>query len=92
MAGTWLAVVEGFGGMRILDCKVHLNPLIPVNWKSYLFHARSRDILFEVRVTQNDVMVNNLSEKLLKLVIYGIDYTIKGSGTLVTELKKDFFK
>ena len=29
MAGTWLTVVEGFGGMRILDGKVLLNPLIP---------------------------------------------------------------
>ena len=31
MAGTWLAIVEGFGGMRILDDKVQFQPLIPDN-------------------------------------------------------------
>ena len=48
MAGTWLAIVEGFGGMRINDGKVILNPLIPANWQSYSFHARFRGVLFEV--------------------------------------------
>ncbi len=51
MAGTWLAVVEGFGGMRILDGKVLLKPLIPENWRSYSFHARFRGQLFEVSVS-----------------------------------------
>jgi maltose phosphorylase len=89
MAGTWLAIVEGFGGMRILDCKVQLNPLIPVNWQSYSFHARSRDVLFEVKVTKDCVIVNNLSEKQLQLVISGRDYDIEGSGELVVKLKVD---
>ncbi|MBA4321917.1 MAG: family 65 glycosyl hydrolase, partial [Odoribacter sp.] len=35
MAGSWLAIVEGFGGMRVLNGRLHLNPLIPVQWKSY---------------------------------------------------------
>ncbi|TAL63448.1 MAG: glycoside hydrolase family 65 protein, partial [Bacteroidetes bacterium] len=90
MAGTWLAIVEGFGGMRIMDCKIRLNPLIPVNWKSYSFHARSRDVLFEVRVTKDHVIVNNLSEKLLQLAISGHDYEIEGSGTINVNLKTDF--
>lgn len=89
MAGTWLAIVEGFGGMRIVDCKVHLNPLIPENWKSYSFHVRSRDILFEVSVRQKLITVKNLSEKPLLLVISGIDYSIKGSETLDIQFKQN---
>jgi maltose phosphorylase len=87
MAGTWLTIVEGFGGMRIRDCKVHLNPLIPSNWNSYSFHARSRDLLFEVLVTKDSLTVENLSEKTLQMVISRRDYEIIASRKLVIEMK-----
>jgi maltose phosphorylase len=86
MAGTWLAIVEGFSGMRILDSKVHFNPLIPVNWKSYSFHVLSRNVLIEVSVTKNCVCVNNLSEQPLQLAVYGKDYDIECSGKLSVKL------
>jgi maltose phosphorylase len=76
MAGTWLAIVEGFGGMRITDSKVQVHPLIPEKWDSYLFHARFRGILFEVMVNHRGMIVRNLSEKLLKIIIYGKEYQV----------------
>jgi maltose phosphorylase len=91
MAGTWLAIVEGFGGMRIHDGKLLFNPLIPVNWKSYSFHARFRGVLFEVRVTKDCVSINNLSEKQLNLGISGKEYQIKGPDKLILSLNVDFF-
>ena len=60
MAGTWLAIVEGFGGMRIRSDRVALNPLIPEEWKSYSFHARFRENLFRVKVT-NTIFRGNKS-------------------------------
>jgi maltose phosphorylase len=76
MAGSWLAIVEGFGGMQILDSKVHINPLIPCQWKSYSFHARFRGILFEVKVNHEEIDINNLSDKSLTMVIFGKEYRI----------------
>jgi maltose phosphorylase len=78
MAGAWLAIVEGFGGMRIINDKVVLNPLIPGKWKSYSFHARFREILFEVKVSGKKIEINNLSGKKLPVVLNGKDYTVKG--------------
>jgi maltose phosphorylase len=91
MAGAWLAIVEGFGGMRILDGKILLNPLIPGNWRSYSFHARFRGSLFEVTVTKDCVSVNNISGKPLKLDISGKEYQIKASGKLVLNLTVNIF-
>jgi len=91
MAGTWLAIVEGFGRMRIIDGKVLLNPLIPSKWKSYSFHSRFRGILFEVKVTKNGVCVNNNSQDPLNLVISGEDFKIEGAGNLALNIKVDFF-
>jgi len=78
MAGTWLAIVEGFGGMKILNGRISLNPLIPGKWRSYSFHSRFRGSLFEVRVTKDNVNVNNLSEIPLKINLGGTEYEIKG--------------
>ena len=79
MAGTWLAIVEGFGGMRINDDKLIINPLIPGQWKSYSFHARFRGILFEVKVNHKEIIINNLSEKNLTMVVHGTEYLLAGS-------------
>ena len=76
MAGTWLAIVEGFGGMRIVDSKVQVHPLIPEKWKSYTFHARFRGILFEVKVNHKEVIVRNLSDKQLKIIVYGKEWQV----------------
>jgi maltose phosphorylase len=88
MAGTWLAIVEGFGGMRILDSKVYINPLIPEKWKSYSFHARFRGILFEVKVNHKAIIINNLSEKNLIIIVSGKEYRIDGKEKKVVELMK----
>src|SRR5690606_23701580 len=37
MAGTWMSVVKGFGGMRVKDGVLHFSPFIPDQWKSYSF-------------------------------------------------------
>ena len=76
MAGTWLAIVEGFGGMRIISDRVVLNPFIPEQWKSYSFHARFREILFMSKVTGSNIEISNLSGKTLRLRLFERDYEI----------------
>jgi maltose phosphorylase len=88
MAGTWSAIVEGFGGMRIIDGKVILNPLMPLNWKSYSFHARFRDILFEVKVTDKNVEITNLSDKILPVILYEKKHNFKGFEKFSINSKK----
>ncbi len=87
MAGTWLAIVEGFGGMRIMGDKVVLNPLIPPNWKTYSFHARFRGILFEVMVSKNKVSIENLSGKTMDIVIWGKEYKLEDAGKILHDLE-----
>ena len=68
--------------MRIRSDRVVLNPLIPEQWKSYSFHARFREMLFEVRVNAKTVEIINLSEETLPVVIFNKNYDIKGSEKL----------
>ena len=53
MAGTWMSVVKGFGGMRVRDGKLHFNPFIPDKWKSYSFRLEFRNRVIKLNVTKD---------------------------------------
>ena len=51
MAGTWMSIVEGFGGMRVIDDKLNFFPRIPKQWKSYSFKINFRHRILKVTVS-----------------------------------------
>ncbi len=51
MAGTWMSIVEGFGGMRVADDKLCFTPQIPKQWKSYSFKINFRNRIIKVTVS-----------------------------------------
>jgi maltose phosphorylase len=71
MAGTWLSIVEGFGGMRIRNDRVCFNPVIPAAWSSYSFIIRYRNNPLRVEVNGSAVNVVNLSKDPIPLAVYG---------------------
>ncbi len=54
MAGTWMSIVEGFGGLRVLEDKLSLSPRIPKQWKSYSFKVNFRNRILRVTVTKEE--------------------------------------
>ena len=53
MAGTWLSVVEGFGGMRVKNNAVHFKPQLPKAWKSLSFKINFRGSILELFVSES---------------------------------------
>ena len=53
MAGTWMSIVEGFGGMRILKDKLSFTPRIPKQWTSYSFKVNFRSRILKVTVGED---------------------------------------
>lgn len=51
MAGTWMSIVEGFGGMRIINDKLSFEPQIPNQWKGYSFKVNFRNRIIKVKVS-----------------------------------------
>jgi len=82
MAGNWLAIAEGFGGMRIAGDRINFNPLIPDKWKSYSFHARFKEILFEIKVTKSFCIVRNLSERILPISVKEKNFDISPKDSI----------
>ena len=59
MAGSWLSVVEGFGGMRVRDGVLSFDPQLPAAWESLSFKVNFQDRVLTVRITRNAVEVAN---------------------------------
>ncbi|MFN5705143.1 MAG: family 65 glycosyl hydrolase domain-containing protein, partial [bacterium] len=57
MAGTWMAVVNGFGGLRIKKDKLSLSPMLPSQWKSYSFTLHYRNSNALINVNSNEIEI-----------------------------------
>lgn len=71
MAGTWLSVVEGFGGMRIKNNQLHFHPVLPEKWKSFAFKIGFRGVLITVNVDRQKVSLKSSSIEELTLNVFG---------------------
>jgi maltose phosphorylase len=54
MAGTWMSIVEGFGGMRVKNDALYFSPKIPKEWKGYTFKINFRNQILKVSVSQKE--------------------------------------
>jgi maltose phosphorylase len=70
MAGTWMSVVEGFGGMRVKDGVLSFNPLLPHQWQAFSFQVGFRGALLNVRVSKDGVSIRNTSDKGITVKVY----------------------
>ncbi|MFD2099791.1 glycoside hydrolase family 65 protein [Flagellimonas iocasae] len=77
MAGTWMSIVEGFGGMRILNDQLCFAPKIPDQWQSYSFKINFRNQIVTIHVsadgnsfeiTGNEPLTIQVDGKPVKLV------------------------
>jgi maltose phosphorylase len=42
MAGTWMSIVQGFGGMRVENDQLTFHPMLPKKWKGFSFKVLFR--------------------------------------------------
>lgn len=71
MAGTWLSVIKGFGGMRVQNGQLHLHSFIPPQWQRYSFKVRFRNSVIKVAVQKEKTSVSLDSGDPLEVFIKG---------------------
>lgn len=90
MAGTWMSIVEGFGGMRIINGNLHFNPLIPDTWKSYSFHIRFRGRLIYVTTNHHEIKVSIIRGEKLNLFIHKKEYAVaQEKNIVINQMKRE---
>ena len=74
MAGTWMSIVEGFGGMRVKDGKLSFEPKIPSQWKGFSFKVNFRNTIVKVEVNQNEVSIKVDGENDFTVLVNGKEH------------------
>ncbi|MBT1689034.1 glycoside hydrolase family 65 protein [Dawidia soli] len=77
MAGTWMSVVKGFGGMRVKQDTLHFTPFIPDQWTSYSFRVEFRGRVLKVKVSRDGVETRLESGAALEIMVNGAAVSLK---------------
>jgi maltose phosphorylase len=88
MAGTWLSVVKGFGGLRVENAQLALAPYCPDGWEALAFKLRFRGTLLQITTTQQAVTIANFSAQPITLTLHGEAVTIGAGASNVVALKE----
>jgi maltose phosphorylase len=77
MAGTWMSIVEGFGGMRVKNNQLHFEPKIPAQWDGYSFKINFRNQILKVSVSPNQTNFSLEGDKDIKVFVNGKEIVVE---------------
>lgn len=83
MAGSYLSIVQGFGGLRIKNQHLQLSPSLPNQWKKYAFKILYHNQPVNIEVSQNQVCISNLGESTIEFSLYDQLYTLEAGQSSV---------
>ena len=71
MGGTYMAIVYGFGGLRLKEEGLFLAPSLPEKWTGYTFRFLYEDARIQVEVNRETCSLTLLSGTPTKITLYG---------------------
>lgn len=89
MTGSWLAIVQGFAGMRTYNETLSFAPFIPKGWDCYSFNIVFRGHQLTISVDNAQVTISQTGGKDLKLSLYGAEVTIPDGCSASMDMKKE---
>ncbi len=86
MAGTWMSIVEGFGGMRVKNNGLHFIPRIPAQWTGYSFKVNFRNAIVKVEVNHQETKISVEGNQEIDIFVNEEQYNF--NSELVSTAKK----
>ncbi len=83
MAGTWMSIVEGFGGMRIKNDTLHFSPKIPKEWQGYSFKINFRNQILKVSVGHKETAFSLEGDSQLTVIVNGKEIIVEPNRLVV---------
>jgi maltose phosphorylase len=82
MAGTWMSIVEGFGGMRVKNDTLNFSPKIPKEWEGYSFKINFRNQIIKVATTHIETTFSVDGNTDLAIVVNGKNITVSPNSPI----------
>jgi maltose phosphorylase len=83
LAGAWINIVYGFGGMRSDGEMLKFNPSIPKAWDSYSFRVVYKNAVLLVKVYKETLNFSVIGDKSITIEIYDKKYNIDSNGLTI---------
>lgn len=77
MGGTYMAIVYGFGGLRIKENGISLQPRLPRQWEGFRFRFLYEDARIEVEMKQEKCFVRLLEGSKKRIQVAGTPYWLE---------------
>lgn len=85
MAGTWLAIVNGFAGVSIVEGKLHVASYLPKEWTGYSFHICVQGRKLKIGVKEGQAFVALVSGAPLEFFFRGEKKRLDKEGEICYE-------
>jgi maltose phosphorylase len=82
MAGTWMSIVEGFGGMRVKNDQLHFEPRIPKQWSGFSFKINFRNQIIKVTIEQTATSFSLEGNEAVTVVVNNKEVVIQPHLTI----------
>ncbi len=89
MAGTWMSIVKGFGGMTVANNALHFSPFLPKQWTEYSFKINFRANQIQIRVYEWGVEIQNLSNTGCTIYVFGNAYALDSKGKKLIQIPEE---
>lgn len=83
LAGAWLNIVYGFGGMRSDGEMLKFNPSIPKAWNGYSFRVVYKAAVLSVKIDKDESTFKVVNDKTIEVEIYNEKYCIDSVGITI---------
>jgi maltose phosphorylase len=82
MAGTWMSITYGFGGLRIINDTLNLKPFIPRSWSKYSFKLLFRGHLIKASVDHEIVIIKQESGSGFNIKVFNKECFVPEGGEI----------
>jgi maltose phosphorylase len=86
MAGTWMSIVEGMAGVRVIDGNLSIRPMIPTKWNAYSFQIFFKEQPVHIHVSEKGLEMTNLGADSLDFSVIDNKYTLAAGEKQVITL------
>lgn len=83
MAGTWMTITQGFGGMKVINDTLCFRPYVPSKWKSYSFKILFRNHLLKIDVKKDNITIYQESGNEFIIKVFDDEYTVPQNGSVI---------
>jgi len=86
MAGTWMTVTKGFGGMRVRNGKMSFKPTCPKQWNSCAFKIAFKDQNLEVNMNNTHFEITHSGRQDIEVEVNSVKKKIEANSTQIWDI------